>query len=293
MLTPLDIHNKVFSKVVRGYKMEEVDAFLDEIIRSHETLFRENRELKDKVGRLEEEIAKNREMSSTLQKTMILAEKVMEEETRQAEKAGELIKQEARQEGARMIQQAKKEALRIHQEIQRLRLYEKQLYLKHKGFLEFQMELLDGYRTEKTEPAMAIGPGTDEDTIGLSEEFFQECQEAAKAVESREEEGGEKKAAALPVWDLEPKTADPADMKPALPDSGAAGPEDSGEPTEGTGGEKATPESAAGSVIQHQAETAGELSLGSEELEQMARKMEEALAALDRIYGLEESGKKE
>ena len=46
MLTPLDIHNKVFSKGVRGYKLEEVDAFLDEVIRNYESLFRENRELK-------------------------------------------------------------------------------------------------------------------------------------------------------------------------------------------------------------------------------------------------------
>jgi cell division initiation protein len=29
MITPLDIQNKEFPKVVRGYKEEEVDGFLD------------------------------------------------------------------------------------------------------------------------------------------------------------------------------------------------------------------------------------------------------------------------
>ncbi len=29
MITPLDIQNKEFPKVVRGYKEEEVDSFLD------------------------------------------------------------------------------------------------------------------------------------------------------------------------------------------------------------------------------------------------------------------------
>ena len=42
MLTPLDIHNKVFTKGVRGYKLEEVDAFLDEVIRP---ILKENEEL--------------------------------------------------------------------------------------------------------------------------------------------------------------------------------------------------------------------------------------------------------
>ena len=200
MLTPLDIHNKVFTKGVRGYKLEEVDAFLDEVIRSYEALFRENRELKDKVGRLEDEIEKNREISSTLQKT-ILAEKVMEEESQRAEKEAELIKRQARQEGEGLIEQAKKEVLRIHQEIERLKLYEKQLYLKHKGFLEFQMELLDGYKGETAEPAdekaaRVLNHG--EVTLGFSSELAREGQKIDGAAEAKEAKPEERKPAGLP-----------------------------------------------------------------------------------------------
>lgn len=275
MLTPLDIHNKVFTKGVRGYKLEEVDAFLDEVIRSYEALFRENRELKDKVGRLEDEIEKNREISSTLQKTMILAEKVMEEESQRAEKEAELIKRQARQEGEGLIEQAKKEVLRIHQEIERLKLYEKQLYLKHKGFLEFQMELLDGYKGETAEQAdekaaRVLNHG--EVTLGFSSELARECQKIDGAAEVKEAKLKERKpeeAGALPAWDLELG-------------SEAAAPESGGIAAAGDAGQA---EGSAPSMAAAAAETARELSPGVDDLDQMARKMEEALEALDKIYG--------
>ena len=275
MLTPLDIHNKVFTKGVRGYKLEEVDAFLDEVIRSYEALFRENRELKDKVGRLEDEIEKNREISSTLQKTMILAEKVMEEESQRAEKEAELIKRQARQEGEGLIEQAKKEVLRIHQEIERLKLYEKQLYLKHKGFLEFQMELLDGYKGETAEPAdekaaRVLNHG--EVTLGFSSELAREGQKidgAAEAKEAKPEERKPEEAGALPAWKLEPA-------------SEAAAPESGGIAAAGDAGQA---EGSAPSMAAAASETARELSPGVDDLDQMARKMEEALEALDKIYG--------
>ena len=46
MITPADIEYKEFTKAVRGYKEEEVDAFLDLIIVDMENLIRENKKLK-------------------------------------------------------------------------------------------------------------------------------------------------------------------------------------------------------------------------------------------------------
>ena len=67
MLTPLDIHNKEFSKSVRGYKPEEVDAFLDEIIKDFESLFRENHDMKEKVKKAQEETERVKELESSLE----------------------------------------------------------------------------------------------------------------------------------------------------------------------------------------------------------------------------------
>ena len=35
-LTPMDINNKEFKRVLRGYSPEEVDEFLDEVVESNE-----------------------------------------------------------------------------------------------------------------------------------------------------------------------------------------------------------------------------------------------------------------
>ena len=35
-LTPTDINNKEFKKGIRGYSVEEVDEFLDEVVESYE-----------------------------------------------------------------------------------------------------------------------------------------------------------------------------------------------------------------------------------------------------------------
>lgn len=41
-LTPMDINNKEFKRVLRGYCPEEVDEFLDQIVEEYEILFKKH-----------------------------------------------------------------------------------------------------------------------------------------------------------------------------------------------------------------------------------------------------------
>ena len=56
MLTPIDIQNHSLKTAVRGYSKKETDDFLDEILKGYEELYKENRDLKDKVTSLSEGI---------------------------------------------------------------------------------------------------------------------------------------------------------------------------------------------------------------------------------------------
>ncbi len=49
-LTPVDIHNKEFSRKIRGYDEDEVNSFLDQIIKEFEIILREKKELEDKLA---------------------------------------------------------------------------------------------------------------------------------------------------------------------------------------------------------------------------------------------------
>lgn len=42
-LSPIDIHNKEFTKSFRGYAEDEVNEFLDQIIKDYEILLREKK----------------------------------------------------------------------------------------------------------------------------------------------------------------------------------------------------------------------------------------------------------
>lgn len=44
-LSPIDIHNKEFTKAFRGYAEDEVNEFLDQIIKDYEILLREKKRL--------------------------------------------------------------------------------------------------------------------------------------------------------------------------------------------------------------------------------------------------------
>ena len=56
MITPKEIQTKQFSKVMRGYKDEEVDMFLDLITLDLEQLLKENDELKSQVADLQRKV---------------------------------------------------------------------------------------------------------------------------------------------------------------------------------------------------------------------------------------------
>lgn len=55
-LTPYDIHNKEFKRSFRGYDVDEVNDFLDQIIKDFELLTREKLELEQQVEELQAEI---------------------------------------------------------------------------------------------------------------------------------------------------------------------------------------------------------------------------------------------
>ena len=70
MIKPIDIQEKVFTKAVRGYKEEEVNAFLDEITVDLDRLLNELRETKEENSRLVEELERHRATEGRVVETL-------------------------------------------------------------------------------------------------------------------------------------------------------------------------------------------------------------------------------
>lgn len=143
MLTPLDIHNKEFKKSLRGYDANEVDEFLDEVIKDFETLYKENLELKERLQAQKDNLNRYKEMEDTLQSTMVLAQKMAEEAKRNAEKEAELIIWEARKKAEQIVAGAEDQITESRKRLETLRAYEKQLMIKLRTFLQTQLDTLN------------------------------------------------------------------------------------------------------------------------------------------------------
>ena len=88
MITPLDIENKEFSKAMRGYNAEEVDAFLDQIILDLQQLLSEKERLAAEVEELKKDISQYKRSETSVLNTLESAKKLMNDISESAEKRG-------------------------------------------------------------------------------------------------------------------------------------------------------------------------------------------------------------
>lgn len=73
MITPMDLENKKFSTSMRGYSKSEVDAFMAELAKEYETLYRENREMKDQLESMEDRVLACERVEANMNKTLAAA----------------------------------------------------------------------------------------------------------------------------------------------------------------------------------------------------------------------------
>ena len=80
MITPLDIENKRFAKqMMNGYSVEEVDDFLDDLTADYSKNYKEVSELKAKVEELNKSLEHYKNIESTLQNTLVMAQSTAED----------------------------------------------------------------------------------------------------------------------------------------------------------------------------------------------------------------------
>ena len=75
-LSPLDIHNKEFSSKFRGYDEDEVNEFLEQIMKDYENVLNENKELKNSLKQSKEQVSHFNSIEETLQKSILLRRKL-------------------------------------------------------------------------------------------------------------------------------------------------------------------------------------------------------------------------
>ena len=140
-ITPLEIRQKTFERTLRGYDKDEVNAFLLSLSQEWERNSDEIKELKMKLEASEREVAKLREVETSLFKTLKTAEDTGANVIDQANRAAELHLREAQMSAEAMMHEAKDKAKNAIEEADAT---SKQLL----GEMEDQLkELLNQYKT--------------------------------------------------------------------------------------------------------------------------------------------------
>jgi cell division initiation protein len=141
-LTPLDIHNKEFGRGFRGYDEDEVNEFLDQIIKDYELLIRENKDLQERLNGSNERLGHFTNIEETLHKSIVVAQEAAEEVRRNSQKEAKLIVKEAEKNADRIVNESLSKARKIALEIEDLKKQSKVFKTRFKMLIEAQLDLL-------------------------------------------------------------------------------------------------------------------------------------------------------
>ncbi|HEX7066511.1 MAG TPA: DivIVA domain-containing protein [Bacillales bacterium] len=153
-LTPLDIHNKEFTRGFRGYDEDEVNDFLDQVIKDFEAVIREKKQAESQVEELHNKLKHFSNIEETLNKSIIVAQETAEDVKQNASKEGKLIVKEAEKNADRIVNEALAKSRKIALEIEELKKQAKVYRTRFRMLVEAQLEMLDDGDWERLQESM-------------------------------------------------------------------------------------------------------------------------------------------
>ncbi len=143
IISPLDIRKHEFKKSFRGYDVDEVTAFLDMFSMEYENLIRENALLNEKVKTSNVQLKKYHDIESTLQETLLSAERAREETVKISKKQAEMIIREAEVKAATLIEEGRKVFTRLQNKTNELMIQKDGYLSKIKALINTQLEAFE------------------------------------------------------------------------------------------------------------------------------------------------------
>ena len=144
MLTPNDIENRVFKKSkMKGYDIDDVEDFLEELLTDYESLYKENSELKDKIGAMQESVSYYKSVEEGINKTIENAQSTADNLKEVAKREAEAIRQEAEADVKNHLEDLKQE-IRRKEELLEEKKKQMQIYrIRVSSMLEAQLKILN------------------------------------------------------------------------------------------------------------------------------------------------------
>ena len=171
-MKPIDIEMKEFKRArIGGYNVNDVNEFLDEVIRAFEDILRENTDLENKIASLNETLNYYKSMETTLTNTMILAEKTSEDTRSLAHEKADQIIAEGTLKAERMVEKARQEVYTLNQSIDDLKKQYNSAKIQIKQLLQGQLEIIDSQKIY-TKELTTISTDTPSKEMPQEEDYY-------------------------------------------------------------------------------------------------------------------------
>lgn len=148
-ITPMDIEQQEFTKSFRGYNEEEVDDFLDKIVKDYEELINENVRLNEEIEKMQEKLREFSEIEETLRSALLNAQKSAEEMKGRVESEAKIIIEKAELEAKSLKQQVFQREDLVKNEIDKLRRYKFIFKEKFKSMLNLYLKMIENEEFEE------------------------------------------------------------------------------------------------------------------------------------------------
>lgn len=145
-ITPIEIRQHTFEKVMRGYKPDDVDSFLVSLSQEWERVSMDVKMLKMQLELAEKELGKLKEVEMTLFRTLKTAEDTSHQITDQANKAAEQYMGESKQKADELLADARKRSALMIQDAENQSRFLKDNILNDLKSLEHDFKALEKYK---------------------------------------------------------------------------------------------------------------------------------------------------
>ena len=155
-VTPIDIQQKRFHVVFRGYEQTEVEVFLDLVRDELETIYREATELREFRQSYDERLRELTDREETVKNTMLMTQKLMEDQKDNARREAAVIIKDAEVRSLQFMINAQDEKAKLEVEIQELKRRKHHFLQDIKKVIEMHREMVsfeEAGGVAKEEPA--------------------------------------------------------------------------------------------------------------------------------------------
>ncbi len=147
-ITPLVVKQKEFSTKFRGFDVQEVDYFLEDVARELEALNQKIQRLQEENHRLDLENQGYRKRENSMKNAMIQAQKVLDQMKDNAKKSSQVIIANAEVEAEKILNRAHKRLSQLHSDIIELKRQRIQLEMQISSVLESHSKLIEMTKEE-------------------------------------------------------------------------------------------------------------------------------------------------